>query len=229
MTTRIDDILSARFQSCCLNYNEYIKKLFGSEQGIEKHLSFSLQFSTISTKQKELLKEYPELPANIQSYIKDFDDRLSDEEFSNPRYAYRIIFIPKIANHKGQADRVIEFIKSDSKLAEAENKNYAVIKETEKKKYLPKQIVNQMIVEGYPNFSLYYHTQLWKSKDAKNPGKGYGVMVAEKIWHWYESWVKVVRGCLKITYKPSPPQTDGVLKNKNLLFIKKNKNLLFMD
>ncbi len=28
MTTRIDDILSARFQACCLNYNDYIKELF---------------------------------------------------------------------------------------------------------------------------------------------------------------------------------------------------------
>jgi len=48
MTSRIDDILSARFQACCLNFNEYIKKLFGDANGIEKHLSFSLQFSTIS-------------------------------------------------------------------------------------------------------------------------------------------------------------------------------------
>src|SRR6185312_1412474 len=45
MTTRIDDYLSARFQACCLNYNHYIKKLFGKEYGIDKHLSFSLQFS----------------------------------------------------------------------------------------------------------------------------------------------------------------------------------------
>lgn len=28
MTTIIDDYLSARFQACCLNYNEYIKQLF---------------------------------------------------------------------------------------------------------------------------------------------------------------------------------------------------------
>ena len=41
MTTRIDDVLSARFQACCLNYNEYIKKLFGDDNGIEKYLSFS--------------------------------------------------------------------------------------------------------------------------------------------------------------------------------------------
>ncbi len=193
MTTRIDDILSARFQACVLNYNYYIKKLFGSNNGIDKHLSFSLQFSTISTEQKELLEEHPGLPENIHGYINKFDDELSDDEFSNPRYAYRILFIPKIANHKGQADRVIEFVKSDSPLADKVNKEYALIKETEKRKYLPKQIVDLMISEGFPNFSLHHHTQLWKSLDAKNPAKGYGTMVAGKTWHWYERWVDEVR------------------------------------
>ncbi|MGG6262170.1 DUF3644 domain-containing protein [Stutzerimonas stutzeri] len=40
MTTRIDELLSARFQACCLNYNQLIKSLFGEQQGIDKHLSF---------------------------------------------------------------------------------------------------------------------------------------------------------------------------------------------
>ncbi len=183
MTTRIDDILSARFQACCLNYNEYIKRLFGDYNGIEKHLSFSLQFSTISTEQKELLEEQPGLPANIHGYIQKFDSELTDEEFANPHYAYRILFIPKLANRKGQADRVIEFVRSDSPLADAANKEYAVIKETEKKKYLPKQVVDIMKTEGYPNFSIHYHTQLWQSHDAKNHAKGFGTMVAGKVWH----------------------------------------------
>lgn len=193
MTSRIDDVLSARFQACGLNYNEYVKRLFGDANGIERHLSFSLQFSTISMEQKELLEQHPSLPANIQGYISGFDSALSDEEFSNPHYAYRILFIPKTANRKGQADRVIEFVKSDSPLAETVNREYAVIKETEKKKYLPKQVVDLMKAEGYPLFSLHYHTQLWKSLDAQNLAKCYGVMVAGKVWHWYESWVAEVR------------------------------------
>lgn len=193
MTTRIDDILSARFQACCLNYNEYIKKLFGDDLGIEKHLSFSLQFSTISTEQKELLEEYRDLPSNIQGYIQDFDTNLSDPEFSNPHYAYRILFVPKTANRKGQTDRVIEFVRSDSPLADAVNKEYAVIKETERKKYLPKQVVDQMNAEGYPGFTLHSHTKLWQFMDAKNHGKGFGALVAGKSWHWYECWVEKVR------------------------------------
>lgn len=193
MTTKIDDILSARFQACCLNYNEYIKKFFGDDLGIEHHLSFSLQFSTISTEQKELLEQHKELPSNIQGYIQNFDQALSDDEFANQKYAYRILFVPKTANHKGQADRVIEFVKSDSPLAEAMNKEYAVIRETEKKKLLPKQIIQLMHEEGFVNFGMHQHTKLWKELDAKSPDKNYGALVAGKNWHWYESWVAIVR------------------------------------
>ena len=193
MTTRIDDMLSARFQACALNYNEHIKTIFGHEHAIEKHLSFSLQFSTISAEQKELLEDHPGLPANIQGYIRTFDDALSEEEFAHPHYAYRILFVQKTANHKGQEDRVIEFVKSDSPLAEAVNKEYAVIKETEKKKYLPKQVVDIMKAEGYAKFSVHYHTQLWQELDARKEGKGLGFLVAGKVWHWYDRWVDVVR------------------------------------
>lgn len=193
MTTRIDDIMSAKFQACCLNYNHYIKNLFDERLGIEKHLSFSLQFSTISTEQKELLEDHPDLPANIEGFLNEFDQVLTNDEYNDQRYAYRIIFVPKLANHKGQADRVIEFIKSDSPLAEAVNKEYAVIKETEKKKFLPKQVVEIMNSEGFQSFKLHHHTQLWKTMDAQNPAKGYGTIVAGKQWHWYQKWVEEVR------------------------------------
>lgn len=193
MTTRIDDLLSARFQACCLNYNEYLKKLFGDNLGIERHLSFSLQFSTISEEQKDSLAEQKGLPANIHSYIQDFDAALSETAFGSPRYAYRILFVRKLANRKGQADRVIEFVPSDSPLSEGINKEYALIKETEKPKYLPGQIVSLMSSEGFAGFTMHHHTRLWKQHDAKNPAKGYGAKVADKHWHFYENWVAVVR------------------------------------
>ena len=114
MTSRIDDLLSARFQACCLNYNSHVKKLFGDKYGIDRHLAFSLQFSTIEKEQKDMLADHPELPPNIKTYIQDFDQSLSDDEYASQQYAYRILFVPKTANRKGQADRVIEFVRSDS-------------------------------------------------------------------------------------------------------------------
>jgi hypothetical protein len=93
---------------------------------------------------------------------------------------------------KGQADRVIEFVRADSPLAESVNAQYIITKETERPKYLAKQIKKLMNDEGFKKFNLHHHTQLWKNEDAKNPDKGYGVIVAN-TWYWYERWVNFVR------------------------------------
>ncbi len=191
MTTRIDDFLSAKFQACCLNFNEYIKKLFGSEHGLDRHLAFSLQFAGIGEVQKEILEEHPDLPKNIESCIADFERGLSESERADPRYAYRVLFVPTIVNHPGQADKVIQFIPPDSPLAAGLNKDYALVKEKEKEKLLPNQIVEIMHKEGFIGFRMHEHTQLVKQLDARNPK--YGVQVAHDKWYWYSSWLETVR------------------------------------
>lgn len=197
MTTRIDDYLSARFQACCLNYNEYVKQLFGDKFGIDKHLSFSLQFSTISEDQAIQLRSFTDLPANIASYINDFDDNMSDEDYNNIRYSYRVLYVPKSVNHKGQADKVIEFLPANSPETETLNKQYVLIKEREKNKYLPSKVVKIIKEKGYPKFSITSHTYLWNRLDGKNPKNKFGFEV-EKVWYWYDSWIEVVENeCLK--------------------------------
>lgn len=191
MTTRIDEYLSARFQACCLNYNHYVKKLFGNEYGIDKHLSFSLQFSSITDDHARQLNKFSELPKNIASYINDFDESVSDDDYNNPQYSYRVLYVPKIANSKGQADKVIEFIKADSPEAAGLNKEFRIIRDREKPKHLPKEIVNSMKEKGFLKFGYYQHTKLWKEMDAKDEAKGFGVSVAGS-WYWYERWLKVV-------------------------------------
>lgn len=190
MTTRIDDTLSAKFQACCLNYNHYIKKLFGSDKGIDRYLSFSLQFAAIEEPQKEVLDAFKDdLPVNISSFVTKFESSLSEDEYKSPQFGYRVLFVPKTAARKGQADRVIEFVKADSSLAAEANRVY--IKETEKAKYLPSQIVEEMRSKGFSKFSMHNHSMLWKKSKAKDKSKGYGVGIA-KTWYWYQSWYEVV-------------------------------------
>lgn len=191
MTTRLDDYLSARFQACCLNYNHYIKKLFGDESGIDKFLSFSLQFSSITEDHAKQLREFTELPESIATYINDFDDSISDEEFNNPQYSYRVLYIPKSINTKGQADKVIEFIRADSPEAEGLNREYRIIRDREKPKYLPTEVINKIRSKGFKKFGMYDHTLLWQNLNAKDEKKGFGVKVA-KTWYWYDNWIKEV-------------------------------------
>lgn len=192
MTSRLDSSLSAKFQACCLNYNEYVKKLFGAKHGIDKHLAFSLQFSSISREQAATLPSPSKMPSHIKAFVDGFEGNLSDDEFNSPRFAYRVLFVAKTANRKGQADEVIEFVKAESPLAQDVNKAYTVIKETERPKHLPSNIVKLMKQEGFPRFTMQSHTDLWKQMDAKNPSKGFGVAV-QKAWYWYDSWVDQVR------------------------------------
>lgn len=191
MTNKIDEFLSAKLQACAINFDFYICKLFDEKYNLSKELSLAIQFSPISPEQRDSLQNNDHITTNVRNFVVDFENVLSDEALLSSRYAYRILFVPINAKRKGQADQVVEFVKSDSPLAEGLEKTYAVIKETEKKKYLPNEIVKLMKDKGYDGFSINKHTELWKSLDAKNPQYSYGVLVA-KTWYWYETWVQVV-------------------------------------
>ena len=191
MTTKIDGSLSAKFQACVLNFNREIKNFFGENFGIDKHLTISLQFSSFNKDQVSQLQKEESLPAHIDSYTRGFEKSLSQKEYDHPQFSYRVLFVPKTANRKGQADQVIEFVKADSDIAKNTNKTYALIKETEKDKYTASQIVDKMKVNGFKKFRIYEHTQLWKSEGAKKPGKGLGVLIVNS-WYWYESWLDFV-------------------------------------
>lgn len=190
MTKRIDNLISSRFQASCINYNTAAKALFGEEWGIEKHLSVSLQLASMGEEQVKQISGVVGLPKAIARYIQGFDGDLSPEEYNSPQYAYRVYYLAKTANHKGQADSVVEFIKPNDTLNQEIEK--VLIKETERMKYLPTQIVYAMRGEGFSRFTMTSHTELWKALEAKESSKGYGVKIATQ-WYWYESWLTTVR------------------------------------
>jgi hypothetical protein len=66
-TSRIDDAVSAKLQACCINFNDVIKKLFGSQYGLERRLPIALQFVTFSPDQRAILKKASNLPRHIET------------------------------------------------------------------------------------------------------------------------------------------------------------------
>jgi len=205
----VDQRLSGRYLACCLNYERYICELFGESYSLEEEVAFTLQF-------RDLMADSPEdavapLPSSVAKYVHEFDADLSDDETKSPFFRRRFLFVPMTTNKKAQADEVIEFVPFNSELAAVvrEQHRQVFLKEVERAKYLPSEIVGLMKVEGFPGFSMHSHTQLWKQFDGKNPGKGYGVQVAH-TWYWYERWVEQVREHCKINaaqYSVSPQST----------------------
>lgn len=190
MTKSLDSYLSGRYQACALNFNEYVKKLFGKQFGLDEHLSYSLQFVQIAQEQIQGGAPQAQIPENIRAYIAEFDGDLDHDQYNDPRYSYRLLFKKKLVNRPGQADSVIEFIQPDSELAKSIDKEYWVKKEIEKRKYLPTEVAQKVQQSGFPGFRVQpEHVNMWQSEDAKKQGKGYGVEVSG-TWYWYENWVE---------------------------------------
>jgi len=189
MTRSLDNFLSGRYQACALNYNHYLKELFGVEYSLDEYLSFSIQFMELSAEQVLGGTPEVEIPQQLRAYIARFDHQLQSDEFNSPRFAYRLLFTRQLVNRPGQADRVVEFIDPDSELAQTIDKAYWIKKEVERPKYLPKSVVAAVRAAGYPKFRIQPdHVRMWKAEDAKKLGKGFGIEV-QGTWFWYRNWI----------------------------------------
>lgn len=189
MTRSLDAYLSGRYQACALNYNEYLKKLFGQRFGLDDYLTYSIQFAQLSEQQLHGPEPNIAIPERLRNYITAFDALLTHDEYNSPQFSYRLLFKRKLVNRPGQADRVVEFIDPNSELAKTIDREFWVRKEVERPKFNAGSVVVQVRKSGFPKFRVHHdHTNMWKAEKAKEPGKGYGVEV-EGAWFWYEPWV----------------------------------------
>lgn len=152
MTRSLDNYLSGRYQACALNYNEYVKKLFGRKQALNSHLTYSIQFIELSADQLSSRALQANVPERLKAYISEFDAALEHDEYNSPRFAFRLLFKKKLVNKPGQADSVVEFIDPNSDLAKSIDKEYWVKKEVERTKYLPSRVAEE--AQGPLSFSV---------------------------------------------------------------------------
>lgn len=190
-TGRIDEAVSAKLQACCLNFNDKIKELFGLQYGLERRLPIALQFVTFNDDQRAALQRASQLPQHLETMMQTFHESMTPEQLANPKFAQRYAFIPKVVNRPGNADVAIEFVRADSD--EAREVNRVLLKEVEKPKYRPGQIIAKMREEGFSRFNMTRHTELWRELDAKRPDQGFGVAMMDRTWYWYDSWLARVR------------------------------------
>ncbi|HDV6746942.1 TPA: DUF3644 domain-containing protein [Legionella pneumophila] len=184
----IDLKIAGHCQACANNFEEIFIKEFGSEYALNRNIALAIQLGR-SQEQKQALKEMQmEYIDPILKYMDHFEEQLPVQFLESPEYRVSYFLAQKISNHKTSADLTIEFVKSD---IEPEDQSKVFIKEREKEKFKPKQIVTLMNNEGYKSFNMSHHTNLWKKKNARN--STYGVKLNDGSWYWYTNWVDEVR------------------------------------
>ena len=168
-TSRIDDAVSAKLQACCINFNDAIKSLFGAQYALERRLPIALQFVTFSPDHRALLKKAATLPRHVETMMDAFERQLTPEQRADPRFAFRVFMVHKATNRAPGADLAVELVPPGSDIAE---KFDLALKEVEKRKYLPMEIVRIIRREGWERFTIDSHTKLWQAAGGERPGKG---------------------------------------------------------
>lgn len=189
-TSRIDDALGAKLQSCALNFNELLKSEFGVQYGLEKRLPLALQFVSFGAEQRMALKKASGLPKHIEASINAFEHGLTEEQFKDSAYRMSYGFVPIAAKKLGASDAAVQIVTLGSEDAVEIEK--IILKEVNKDRYPPGKVVSKVNVAGFPKFKIHHHTQLWKSMDAQKEGKGYGCIGDYGNWVWFDRWIDVV-------------------------------------
>ncbi len=194
-TSRIDDALGAKLQSCALNFNDLMKSEFGAQYGLERRLPIALQFVSFGAEQRSALKKAAGLPKNLEAAIDAFEHGLTEEQIKDPAYRMTYGFVPIAAKRPGAADLAVQIVPPGS--PEADEIEKVIFKEVHKHRFTPSKVVAKVQAAGFPKFMLKDHTELWKAKDAKVEAKGFGCPGDYKdSWVWFDRWVEeVVRFC----------------------------------
>jgi hypothetical protein len=130
--------MSGRYLACALNYEYWLTRLFGSKYGLGDTVVMALHFGEIKPMDQPVTAK---LPAGIARYIERFEDSMTQDEYDDPRFAYRLLFTRRTANHKGQADRAVEFVKPGDPGSEDIEPERWLIKDTEKPKFRAKAVI----------------------------------------------------------------------------------------
>jgi len=112
---QLDVKIFGECQALLFNFEELSIKEFGQKYALNESLTLSLQFSRIKDEQqaKSIRELHRPLAKNVESYIQTFRSSLSSDIESDHSYSYKVFLIPKLANHQGQADVAVEFVKFD--------------------------------------------------------------------------------------------------------------------
>jgi len=191
MSDNIDQYLEPKLQACALNFETALVTWFGPQCSIAEDLAFAIQFAEISLQSNGQIVGNKQLPDVIATVNKLIEEAMSDSDYSDPRYSYRVYVAPRTVNNRSKADQAVVFAPTGSEIEMA-------IREVERPKYTAGQIVEAMRKEGYADFTIFGKggfVEFWKRLDAKTPGKGYGVQIAG-AWYWHDKMLTDVRAHL---------------------------------
>ena len=99
MARDIDDAVQAKVQACAINFSEFCAKHFGEEYNLKYELDFAIQFVKLTLKSPNLQNASSSIPSVIQTVNKLMEDSMSEANYNDLKYAFRVYVVPKTTNN----------------------------------------------------------------------------------------------------------------------------------
>ena len=130
-------------QSLLYNYENVLVQLFGEEYTLNENLAFSLQFSSMHTKEqyiasKKLLSRDVK---DVREFIEKYRSELKEDIFNSQEYSVKLIQIPRILNNPKKNVPAIEFV-NWSNLSDEDKENYKKLTALIKNKTVKVETIN---------------------------------------------------------------------------------------
>ena len=160
------------FQACCLNFDSMMVALFGPKVSLRKELAFALQFAKLDMDQIVAFQQH-EVPAQIEALDARLRKDLSEGDFADLEYQFRVIYTLDNAS-KSQA--AFQFIAPGTPVG-GEIKNVLIKHKLadDEYPYKPTTVAKLVSERCKSKFSTSYHAQAWAlykirpKKGAKQP------------------------------------------------------------
>ena len=180
---RYEQLLAAavagKVQAHVLNYEEQLVETFGTAESMGDSLRFPVFLSSLTPDAVEALKRtHRQLPAKLNSFIREFDAGLPEEVQADWRYDFRVLLLPQ-TGPKTDADAVVRFVREED-MTDEQRAARDVVQTIVRTKQVPVQnkgrhkpsTVAKMVQEALGvRFTVSAHTAAWRHYKVR-PEKG---------------------------------------------------------
>jgi len=184
----INDALQAKVQANALNFLKYAKEKFGTKYDFSHELAFAIQLQALTLQSANTLKGTAPVAKSVAAVNLLLEGPMTQEEFNDPAYSFRVYVVPKVVNNAKTADQAVIFspVGSDVEVA---------IKLVERPKYRMTEAIKKLLDDHKLVVSSHQFQQAWKLNDLKNPGKGMAIQLGGQ-WFWYQEGIDKIRELL---------------------------------
>lgn len=179
-TEDINDEVQAKIQANALNFLAFVCDHFGPAFDFSRDLAFAIQLQALTLKSPNSIKGPGKVAKSIEVVNAALESGLSEAEYNDPDYAFRVYIVPKVTNNSKKADQAVVYSRVGSDVEMA-------IKLVERPKYRMKDAIGLLRQRGVA-VTQYTFYRAWKDNDLKQKNKGLAVELGGQ-WFWYSEGV----------------------------------------